>query len=287
MANTFRKKSNWKQLGLIFVTAVVLMVIDARTHWLQAPRNGLSILLTPVQSVASIPQGVGNMVSGVLSSEADVKIAYENLRNEYFVLKSETILLQALKQENEDLRALLDASKRLKENITLAELINVSIKRDKHTVLVEKGLKHSVYVGQAVIDDQGVIGQVTDVMPYSSNVLLITDPGHATPVQVERTGLRTLVYGTGSVAVLRVPFLNQNADIKQGDVLISSGLGGRFPRGYPVATITDVKTIQDQEFLEVRATPVAKLDSSNHVLLLSRERVTDEQTTATEEVISE
>lgn len=271
MANTFRKKSDWTQIGLVFVVAVVLMVIDARTQWLQSPRNFLSVMLTPVQSVAAIPENIGNLVSGALSSEADVKIAYENLRKEYFILKSETLLLQALKQENQDLRSLLDATKRLKEKITLAELVNVSINRDNHTVLVEKGLKHGVYVGQAVIDDRGVIGQVTDVMPYNSSVLLITDPGHATPVQVDRTGLRTLVYGTGSVSVLKVPFLNQNTDIKQGDILISSGLGGRFPRGYPVAKITEVKTTQDQEFMQVRATPVAKLDSSNHVLLLSRE----------------
>lgn len=276
MANTFRKKSDWTQIGLVFVAAVVLMVIDSRTQWLQAPRNALSVALTPVQAVASIPSNIGNMVSGALSSEADVKIAYENLRKEYFVLKSETLLLQALKQENQDLRSLLDASKRLKEKITLAELVNVNINRDNHTVLVEKGLQHGVYVGQAVIDDKGVIGQVTDVMPYNSSVLLITDPGHATPVQVERTGLRTLVYGTGSVAVLKVPFLNQNTDIQKGDILISSGLGGRFPRGYPVAEITEVNTIQDQEFMQVRATPIAKLDSSNHVLLLSKEAIAEE-----------
>ena len=101
--------------------------------------------------------------------------------------------------------------------------------------------------------------------------MLITDPGHAMPVQVERNGLRTIVRGTGSLSLLEVPFLNQNSDIREGDVLFSSGLGGRFPNGYPVAEVIEVEVIEDQAFLKVSATPIAKLDRSNHVLLLSRE----------------
>jgi len=107
-------------------------------------------------------------------------------------------------------------------------------------------------------------------MPLSSIIVLITDPGHALPVQVERNGLRTVVPGTGSVSLLRVPFLNQNSDITVGDVLISSGMGGRFPNGYPVAVVSDVKVIEDEAFIRVTANPIAKLDRSNHVLLLSR-----------------
>jgi len=102
--------------------------------------------------------------------------------------------------------------------------------------------------------------------------MLITDPGHALPVQVKRNGLRTIVYGTGNVSLLRIPFLNQNSDIEVGDVLISSGLGGRFPNGYPVATVSDVTVIEDEAFIRVSAVPIAKLDRSNHVLLLSRKK---------------
>ena len=273
MANPFRKSSPWSQFGIVSLLALSLTLIDANTRWLMGPRNVLAVVISPIQYLASAPTRIGRVFTSVLSAEPDIKIAYENLRNEYFQLKAETLLLRTLQDENEGLRSLLDASERLNEKITLAELINVSINRDNHTILIGRGLRHGIYVGQAVIDDQGVIGQVTDVMPFNSSVLLITDPGHALPVQVQRTGLRTVVYGTGSVSELRVPFLNQNSDIQVGDVLISSGLGGRFPNGYPVARVDKVKVIQEENFLDVAARPIAKLDRSNHVLLLSREKV--------------
>ncbi|MFT5137504.1 MAG: rod shape-determining protein MreC [Arenicella sp.] len=275
MSNPFRKSSPWSQFGIVSFLALSLTLIDANTKWLLGPRNALAVVISPIQYLASAPTRIGRMFASVLSAEPDIKIAYENLRNEYFQLKAETLLLRTLQSENEGLRSLLDASQRLKENITLAELINVSIDRNNHTILIGRGLRHGIYVGQAVIDDQGVIGQVTDVMPFNSSVLLITDPGHALPVQVQRTGLRAVVYGTGSVSELRVPFLNQNSDIQVGDVLISSGLGGRFPNGYPVARVQKVKVIQEENFLDVAAHPIAKLDRSNHVLLLSREKVNE------------
>jgi len=249
--------------------------MDSTTSWLSAPRNGLSVTMSPIQYIASIPSRINRFFTTSISAEPDVQIAYGNLRKEYFQLKSEALLLRTLEDENRRLRALLDASERLNEKITLAELIDVTLDRDNHRISVGRGLRDKIYVGQAVIDDQGVIGQVTEVMPLSSVVVLITDPGHALPVQVERNGLRTIVKGVGSLGELNVPFLNQNSDIQKGDVLISSGLGGRFPNGYPVAVVDDVKVIQDAKFISVTATPIAKLDRSNHVLLLSREKVSN------------
>ena len=275
MANQFRKSSGWREYGLIFFLSIGLMVIDSRTSWLDGVRNVLSVTLTPIQMLASIPSSLGGLLTTALSSDPDIDIAYENLRNEYFQLKSETLLLRTLQDENRDLRTLLDASDRLNEKVTLAELINVSIDPYNHRVLVGRGIRDGVYAGQAVIDDQGVIGQVIEVMPFNSGVMLITDPGHALPVQVQRTGLRTVVYGTGNVSSLRVPFLNQNADVVEGDLLLSSGLGGRFPNGYPVAKITNVEIIQDEAFMRVSAEPIGKLDRSNHVLLLTREQATE------------
>ncbi len=248
------------------------MIVDANTLWLTGPRNLLSIGLRPIQGLASMPSMIGNWFSSTLSAEPDVKIAYENLQSEYFKLKSETLLLRTLQEENQGLRALLDATERLEEKVTLAELMHVNLDRDNHRVSVGRGLSSGAYVGQAVIDDKGVIGQVTEVMPLSSIVVLITDPGHALPVQVERNGLRTIVRGTGSLSRLVVPYLNQNSDIKEGDILLSSGLGGRFPNGYPVAEVSEVKMIEDEAFIQVFASPIGKLDRSNHVLLLSREK---------------
>ncbi len=271
MANPFRKRSEWSRYGAVVFISIVLLVIDSTTKWLNGPRNVLSIVLSPVQALASVPAQVGRFFTPDLTAEADLDIAYDNLRNEYFKLKSETLLLRTLEEENRDLRALLDATERLQEKVTLAELQDVSLDRDNHRVAIGRGLRDGVYVGQAVIDDKGVIGQVTEVMPLSSIVVLITDPGHALPVQVERTGLRTVVNGMGSVSRLRVPYLNQNADIQQGDVLVSTGMGGRFPNGYPVAVISEIETKEDEAFIEVTATPIANLDRSNNVLLLSRE----------------
>lgn len=276
MANQFRKNNGWGQFGLVAFVSLLLMVMDANTSWLSGPRNGLSVVLRPVQIIASVPAALGNWLQGAVLAEPDVKIAYENLRNEYFKLKSETLLLRTLQEENADLRALLDATERLEEKVTLAELMQVNLDRDNHRVSIAQGLSNSIYVGQAVIDDQGVIGQVTEVMPLSSIVVLITDPSHALPVQIKRNGLRTIVRGTGSLSRLVVPYLNQNADIIPGDILLSSGLGGRFPNGYPVAEVIDVTVIEDEAFIQVFAAPIAKLDRSNHVLLLSRESVVNE-----------
>jgi len=271
MANPFRKDKAWARYGGVVCLSVLMMVLDSTTSWLERPRNVLSVVLAPIQAVASVPGQIGRFFTPALTAEADIDIAYENLRNEYFKLKSETLLLRTLEEENRDLRALLDASERLQEKITLAELRDVNLDRDNHRIAIGRGLRDAVYVGQAVIDDKGVIGQVTEVMPFSSIVVLITDPSHALPVQVERTGLRTLVNGTGSVSNLRVPYLNQNADVQVGDVLISSGMGGRFPNGYPVAIISDIETKEGEAFINVLATPIASLDRSNYVLLLSRE----------------
>lgn len=262
---------------MVLTISVTMMMVDSLTPWLNGPRNVLSVALSPIQVLASVPSRIGRYFTSTLTAEPDLQIAYDNLRNEYFKLKSETLLQRTLEEENRDLRALLDASERLKEKITLAELMDVNLDRDNHRVSVGRGLRDGVYVGQAVIDDQGVIGQVTEVMPLNSIIVLITDPRHALPVQVERNGLRTVVNGTGSVSILRVPYLNQNSDIVVGDVLISSGMGGRFPNGYPVATVSDVKVIEDEAFIRVTASPIAKLDRSNHVLLLSREAKTKGQ----------
>lgn len=270
MAVPFRKSSDSTQYVFAVVLCIALMIVDARTQWLSMPRNVLSVATVPIQSLASVPSRLQNWLAGQFDAEPNIKIAYEILKSEYFQLKSEMLLLRALQDENRALRELLDASKRLEETITLAELLNVRIDRDNHMILVGKGLRHGVYGGQAVIDDRGVIGQVVEVMPFNSSVTLITDPGHAMPVQVQRTGLRTLVFGTGSVSLLRVPFLNQNSDIQDGDILVSSGLGGRFPIGYPVAEVASVDIIEDESFMKITARPLAKLDRSNHVLLLAR-----------------
>jgi len=252
------------------VLCIVLMVMDAQTNWLKSPRDILSLPLGLMQKVAAIPNAIYSVADNIVASDVNIDIAYENLRKEYFQLKSETLLQNSLAQENDTLRGLLNASKRIEDKVVLAELVNVSIDPYNHRVLINKGLRHNVFVGQAIIDDKGVVGQVTEVMPLNSSVMLLTDPSHAIPVQIKRTGQRTVVFGTGNVSLLKVPYLNQNTDIEVGDELYSSGLGARFPSGYPVAKVTNIQSAPDEAFIRISAEPITRLDRSNQVLLISK-----------------
>jgi len=142
VANPFRKKTGWVNFLIVVVISIVLMAVDARTTWLDGPRNVLSVLLSPIQTLASIPASISRFVDNAMDNEPDVKIAYDNLRNEYFQLKAEALLLGALQEENQDLRSLLDATERLQEKVTLAELINVSIDPYNHRVLINRGISN-------------------------------------------------------------------------------------------------------------------------------------------------
>jgi len=232
-------------------------------------RSALSLSLAPIRVVAQIPSYLSNGFENAFSNEADMTIAYDNLHDEYFELKAELLKMRSLESENQRLRTLLKTTDNVKQKLVMADLQEVSLAPYQHKVVVRSGASEGVYVGQAVIDDNGVVGQVTDVLPYSAAVTLITDPGHSVPVQVERSGLRALVRGTGDLFKLKVPFLNENPDIQVGDRLMSSGLGGRFPAGYPVAIITDITTNPGQAFSEVTAQSVAKVNRLSQVLLVS------------------
>jgi len=156
---------------------------------------------------------------------------------------------------------------RSKLSMHLAKPLKIDLDPYQHRVLIDKGVKDSIYSGQAVLDDKGVVGQVTDIFSVSSVVTLITDPGHSIPVQVRRNGLHTLVEGTGNFNSMRVPFLNKNVDLQEGDILETSGLGGRFPEGYSVAVVDSIES-GEETFLQVKATPSASVDSLQFVLLV-------------------
>ena len=194
--------------------------------------------------------------------------------------------LQALERENEALRHLLDAAEKVQDKVLMAELIEVSLDPYTHKILVDRGLRDGTHIGQPVFDPTGVMGQVTQVMPFTSAVTLITDPGHAIPVQVRRNGLRAVAFGTGNSDRMRISYLSQVADIRVGDVLLSSGLGGRFPTGYPVAKVLSVENDPGEAFLHIEAQPTAKIDRSSQVLLVWR-RENQSQITPDSEVQSD
>ena len=176
----------------------------------------------------------------------------------------------ALARENGELRGLREALPPVADRWLAAEIVNIEINSLRQRVLINRGTSNGVFKGQALLDDKGVIGQTTHVGPWSAEVILITDPEHAIPVVIERTGLRTIAVGAGDEdsASLALPYLPGNADVKPGDQLVTSGLGGVFPAGYPVGRVTEVHRDAVQPLAQVRATPFANVDTDSEVVLV-------------------
>ena len=192
----------------------------------------------------------------------------ESLRSEVLVLRRKVQQTASLAAENIRLRRLLNSAETLEDRVLVAELIGVSPDPNQHIVMVNRGLNHGVYVGQALLDASGLMGQVIEVGQQNAKVLLITDVTHAIPVQVNRNGVRLIAEGIGDLYQLALPHISSTMDIKEGDLLVSSGLGQRFPVGYPVAKVTKVKFDRGKPFAQIYAQPMAELNRSRHVLLV-------------------
>ena len=222
-------------------------------------------------SFINVPRFFSDWSSNQLQSRDDLLIENTRLKAENLVLKAKLQRFAALTIENVRLRELLNSTKLLEENVLVAEIIAVSPDPLSQFVVLNKGSNNGVYVGQAVIDANGLFGQVTQVSKTMSRVLLISDMRHAIPVQVSRNGVRLIAEGTGKLDSLSLPDVALTTDITEGDVLITSGLGDIFPLGYPVARVTSVVHDPGQSFAIVKARPYAQLDRSRHVLLLFAE----------------
>jgi rod shape-determining protein MreC len=190
------------------------------------------------------------------------------LEAERLLTRAELLQLTALRAENDRLRKLLDARPRSRDEIRVAEIMAVDANPYRHNIVIDIGARDGVYEGQAIVDANGVIGQVLVVGLATSQAILISDPSHALPVEVSRNGLRTIANGTGEFDRLDLPFLPNNADIRAGDVLVTSGLGGAFPAGYPVAVVDSVNRIPQAPFADVTAVPSSALDQVREVLLI-------------------
>jgi rod shape-determining protein MreC len=189
------------------------------------------------------------------------------LRDQDRLLALRAVRYEALARENGELRGLRDALPPVAERWLAAEIV-VQPSRLRQRFLINRGSTNGVFKGQAVLDDKGIIGQTTHVGPFSAEVILITDPEHAIPVQIERTGLRTIAVGAGDTTSLALPYLPGNADVKAGDILMTSGLGGVFPAGYPVARVTEVHRDAVQPLAQVHAIPFAAVDTDTELMLV-------------------
>ncbi len=231
-------------------------------------RGYLTLAVTPLRWLMDAPTRLLTGLDQSLSDRDQLQIDNEKLRSDLLLMARKLQRLDSLTTENAHLRELLNSSERLDQRVLLAELIGVSADPFSNQLVINKGLNDQVYLGQPVLDENGVMGQVVEVGPYTSRVLLITDVQHAIPVQDNRSGFRSLLIGSGKGRDLLLNHVPDTADIQVGDLLISSSLGARFPFGYPVATVTEVIHDPGQAFATVRAEPSARLDTSRHLLLV-------------------
>lgn len=253
---------------LLVLTSILLMTLDHRQQHLQTLRNGLSILVSPIQYMVDLPGNIGQWLSENMSSRQELLEDNAKLRSQNLLMQARSLKNADLENENRRLRELLGSSFKVSDRVLIAELYSVDLDPYKHLIRINKTGQHGVYVDQPLLDAYGVMGQVIEVTPAYSTVRLITDPNHSLPVQVSRNGLRTIATGTGKIDELQLPFLPNNADIKEGDLLVTSGLGGTYPPGYPVAMVSQVIRDAERHFAQVTATPLAHLNRSREVLLV-------------------
>jgi len=250
------------------LASILLMTVDQRLHQLEMLRAGLSTALYPLQYLVDLPTSGLRWLGETLASRSDLLRENQQLRAERLRIKARLLRYEALQAENKRLKELLDSSVKLEGHTLVAELLAIDLDPSKHQILINQGSQHGVFEGQPLLDATGIMGQILHVAPFSSTAILITDPDHALPVQVNRNGLRTIAVGTGDLQRLELPHVPNNADIKVGDLLTTSGLGGRFPADYPVATVVSVTPNPGSPFAKVSAVPTALLDRSREVLLV-------------------
>jgi rod shape-determining protein MreC len=254
---------------LYAVLSFVVMFLDQRHGWLEQVRFVLQSATYPVQLAVNSPASAWKWLQEVSETRDALRAENARLRDQDRLLAVRAMRYEALNRENSELRGLREALPPVAERWLAAEIVSTP-NRLRERVLINRGTANGVFKGQALLDERGVLGQTTHVGPFSAEVILITDPEHAIPVQIERTGLRTIAVGAGddNNTSLALPYLPGNADIKSGDMLITSGLGGVFPAGYPVGRITEVHRDAVQPLAQVRALPFAAVDTDTEVMLV-------------------
>ncbi|SEM04987.1 rod shape-determining protein MreC [Pseudomonas sp. NFIX51] len=265
------------RLLVLVVLSVALMVVDARFTLLKPVRSQMSLVLMQSYWITDLPQRLWQGVASQFGSRTELVAENEKLKTENLLLQGRMQKLAALTEQNVRLRELLNSSALVNEKVEVAELIGMDPNPFTHRIIINKGERDGVVLGQPVLDARGLMGQVVELMPYTSRVLLLTDTTHSIPVQVNRNGLRAIASGTGNPERLELRHVADTADIKEGDLLVSSGLGQRFPAGYPVATVKEVIHDSGQPFAIVRAVPTAALNRSRYLLLVFSDNRTAEE----------
>ncbi|MGS3141437.1 rod shape-determining protein MreC [Aeromonas sanarellii] len=256
------------RLFLAVIISVAAIVADSRFGVFAHARVYLSSLVSPLQYIANAPGTLLDTMSTQVQTRADLIEQTKQQEQQLFTLRSRLLKMDQLEHENQRLRELLGSPVHKESRKMVAELLSVDSDPFSHQVLINKGALDGVYNGQPVINDQGVVGQVLHVGSTTSRVLLITDSSHGIPVRVLRNDLRAIASGSGELDKLELRNLPRNTDVQVGDLLVTSGLGGRFPEGYPVATVTRSDYVEGKPFAQIEAKPMVALDRLRYLLLL-------------------
>ncbi len=250
------------------ILSILVMYFDHRENHLDGIRKAVGAAVYPVQIVVDAPVRFWHWLGESTTSRNELELELGRLQAERLLTNARLQRLTALEAENARLRSLLDARSRVRDQVRVAEILSVDANPYEHNLVIGIGSRDGVYDGQAIVDANGVVGQVIKTGVMTARAVLISDADHALPVEVNRNGLRTIAVGTGEIDRLDLPFLPNNADIRAGDLLVTSGLGGAFPAGYPVAVVNAVTRIPQQPFADVTATPSAALDQVREVMLI-------------------
>ena len=257
---------------IIFVVlSFILLVNDQRNNYLSVLRNSIAIAIYPLQSAVEIPSRITNWFDLRIKSKEILIQENQNLLSQQKINSSILQRYESLEQENERLKQILNAANNLDNKVEITRIISVNVNPYRHTIVIDKGERDGVYNGQVLLDADGVIGQILHTNFLTSEAILISDSDHALPVEINRNGLRTIVLGNGSFTKLDVPYIPNNADIEIGDLLVTSGLGGKFPSGYPVAKVDFIESDLSEQFYKVSAKPIAYLNQVREVMLLKQE----------------
>lgn len=256
------------RLVALVILSIFLMVIDHREHHLDTARNFISYVIAPVQYVVDVPIQLADQIQARIVSHNTLIEDNANLRAHQILLEARLQKLLSLQKENRRLRALLKTSQKHGEKVTVARLLAIDNNPYVHQFTLAKGKRDGVFVGQAVLDAEGVLGQIIRVGEFNSQVLLLTDNRSSIPIENSRTGVRGILVGNGSMEHLALIDVPKTENIEVGDVLVTSGLGNRFPEGYPVGTVRSVIRNPTEHFAMIDVTPTAKFNRSRLVLLV-------------------
>lgn len=250
------------------VISIVLMYFDQRDGWGGRIRYALQAAAYPIQVAVGSPRQLWNATTGMFETRDSLRKENAALRERERELALTTMRFQALNEENARLRALTSSLPPLVKRSQLADVVSADVSRLRQRLVIDKGDHAGLYRSQPVVDSSGLVGQIVRLGPWSAEVLLITDPEHAVPVEILRNGTRSIAVGTGNESELELPLLPSTADVKVGDVVVTSGLGGVFPAGLPVGTVSASRRDPDEILLQVRVKPRAALTRVRQVVAL-------------------